>query len=72
MGGLFQPMHLLLILIVALVIMGPGKIANLGKELGQAIKGFQEGVSTNHNQVANPPAAPQPTAQSQDSGPKAA
>lgn len=64
MGGLFQPMHLLLILVVALLIMGPGKIANLGKELGQALKGFQEGVNTN---PANPPAS----AQSQDNGPKA-
>ena len=68
MGGLFQPMHLLLILVVALLIMGPGKIANLGKELGQAIKGFQQGVGGNQDQAGQPA---QTTAQSQDHGPKA-
>ncbi len=43
-GGLFQPMHLLVILIIALVIFGPGKLGNLGSSLGKAIKGFKKAM----------------------------
>ncbi len=35
MEGLFQPMHLLLILGIALLIFGPSKLAGLGKGLGE-------------------------------------
>jgi len=34
--GLFQPMHVFLILIVVLVIFGPGKLPDIGKGLGEA------------------------------------
>jgi len=36
--GLFQPMHLLVILAIVLVIFGPGKLPELGNSLGKAIK----------------------------------
>ena len=39
--GLLQPMHLLLILGIALVVFGPKKLPELGKGLGEAIR-FQE------------------------------
>jgi len=45
MGGLFQPMHLLLILIIVLIIFGPSKLAGIGKELGKGIKNFKESMS---------------------------
>ena len=35
--GLLQPMHLLLILAIALVVFGPKKLPELGKGLGEAI-----------------------------------
>ena len=37
--GLFQPMHLLVILIFALLIFGPQKLPELGKGLGEGIRG---------------------------------
>ena len=40
--GLFQPMHLLLILIIALVVFGPKKLPEIGKGLGEAIRGFKK------------------------------
>lgn len=40
--GLFQPMHLLIILGIALFIFGPGKIADLGGTIGKAIRGFKK------------------------------
>ncbi len=39
-----QPMHLLVLLVIALLIFGPSKLADLGKGLGEGIKGFKEAV----------------------------
>jgi len=36
--GLMQPMHLLVILFIALLIFGPSKLSELGKGLGQAAR----------------------------------
>jgi sec-independent protein translocase protein TatA len=44
-SGIFRPMHLLVILLVVLIIFGPGKIADLGGALGKAIKGFKKEIS---------------------------
>lgn len=43
--GLFQPTHLLLILGVMLLMFGPKKLPELGKGLGEAIRGFKEGLN---------------------------
>ena len=43
--GLFQPMHLLVILIVALLIFGPKSLPAIGKGLGEAIRGFKKAVN---------------------------
>ena len=42
--GLFQPMHLLLILGIAVLVFGPKKLADLGKGLGDGIRGFQSAL----------------------------
>lgn len=42
--GLFQPMHLLLILAVGLLVFGPKKIPELGKGLGEGIRGFKDAL----------------------------
>ena len=42
--GLFQPTHLLVILIVALILFGPKKIPELGKGLGEGIKNFKDSM----------------------------
>jgi sec-independent protein translocase protein TatA len=43
--GIFQPMHLLLILAICLIIFGPARLPELGKGLGEAIRGFKSGLS---------------------------
>ncbi len=43
--GLFQPMHLLIILIIALVVFGPGKLPELGAGLGKGIREFKKAMS---------------------------
>jgi sec-independent protein translocase protein TatA len=40
-SGLLQPMHLLLILGVVLIVFGPGKLANVGHDLGKSIREFK-------------------------------
>lgn len=42
--GLFQPMHLLVLLFICLLIFGPKKLAGLGKGLGEGIRGFKEAI----------------------------
>ena len=39
--GLFQPLHLLLIIGIALLLFGPSKFASLGKGLGEGIRNFK-------------------------------
>jgi sec-independent protein translocase protein TatA len=43
--GLFRPMHLLLILGIALLIFGPKKLPELGKGIGDGIRGFRSAMT---------------------------
>jgi sec-independent protein translocase protein TatA len=47
MEGLFQPMHLLVILIVGLFVFGPKKLPELGKGLAEGIRGFKDAMKEN-------------------------
>jgi sec-independent protein translocase protein TatA len=44
--GLFQPMHLLVIFAIAVFVFGPKKLPELGKGLGEAIRGFKDSLKT--------------------------
>jgi sec-independent protein translocase protein TatA len=52
--GLFQPMHLVLILLIALVIFGPGKLPDIGKGLGEAIRGFKKSLNEEASESGKP------------------
>lgn len=43
--GLFQPMHLLLIAGIALLVFGPKKLPELGKGLGDGLRGFKAAMN---------------------------
>jgi sec-independent protein translocase protein TatA len=43
--GLFQPMHLIIILAIALVVFGPGRLPELGKGIGKGIREFKKAIS---------------------------
>jgi len=43
--GLFQPMHLFIIAGIALLIFGPKKLPELGKGLGESIRGFKSAMA---------------------------
>ena len=40
--GALQPGHLLLILLIVLIVFGPGKMAGIGSQLGRGIREFRE------------------------------
>jgi sec-independent protein translocase protein TatA len=50
--GLLQPMHWIVILAIALLVFGPKRLPELGKSLGQAIRGFK--TSLNEGEAASP------------------
>ena len=50
--GLFQPMHLLLIAGIALLVFGPKKLPELGKGLGESIRGFKSAMAAKDEEPA--------------------
>jgi sec-independent protein translocase protein TatA len=42
--GIFQPMHLLVILFIALMVLGPKKLPELGRGLGDGIRSFKDSM----------------------------
>jgi sec-independent protein translocase protein TatA len=53
--GLVQPMHLLLILIITLLVFGPGKLPEIGKGLGEAIRDFRRALNGGGDSTTPPP-----------------
>jgi sec-independent protein translocase protein TatA len=56
MFGSLGPMELGLIVVVALVLFGGGRIASLGKGLGQGIKNFKSGLKDDDTPAPEPEA----------------
>ena len=52
--GLLQPTHLLLILGIALLVFGPKRLPELGKSLGQSIRGFKDAMDGGHDDETRP------------------
>jgi sec-independent protein translocase protein TatA len=50
--GLFQPMHLLVILVIVLIIFGPRRLPEIGKGLGESIRGFKKAMSEDEQKDA--------------------
>ena len=50
--GLFQPMHLLVLLGIALLVFGPKKLPELGKGLGDGIRIFKSAVKGDEEESA--------------------
>jgi sec-independent protein translocase protein TatA len=59
--GLLSPLHILLIIGIALLLFGPSKFADLGKGLGEGIRNFKSSMKEedkSKDKVApKPPAA---------------
>jgi sec-independent protein translocase protein TatA len=56
-SGIFSPMHLIVILVIVLIIFGPGKLPELGNSLGKSIKNFKKAMDDPDGKIdAEPPA----------------
>ncbi|HZL53788.1 MAG TPA: twin-arginine translocase TatA/TatE family subunit [Terracidiphilus sp.] len=75
MGDLLQPWHLIVLAVVAFLLFGAKRLPELGKGLGEGLKGFKEGIrgisdppppppSQNTQASPPPPATPAETKQS--------
>ncbi|MGA9673072.1 MAG: twin-arginine translocase TatA/TatE family subunit [Terracidiphilus sp.] len=65
MGDLLQPWHLIVLGIVAFLLFGAKRLPELGKGLGEGLKGFKEGIK---GVPDSPPPAP-PSVQQQAAAP---
>ncbi len=44
-SGALSPMHWIIVLVIVLIIFGPGKLPGLGKSIGETIKGFKRAMN---------------------------
>ncbi len=51
--GLFQPTHLLIIFAIALLVFGPKKLPELGKGIGEGIRGFKAAITAEEEKPAD-------------------
>ena len=54
--GSFSPVHWVIVLIIVLLLFGPGRLAGVGKGLGEGIRSFKKGL----NEDEEHPPAPKP------------
>jgi sec-independent protein translocase protein TatA len=52
--GLFQPMHLIVIFAIALLVFGPKKLPELGKGLGDGIRGLKAAMNPAEEKKEHP------------------
>ena len=58
MGDLLQPWHLVVLGVVAFLLFGAKRLPELGKGLGEGLKGFKEGIKGVTDPTPAPPAPP--------------
>jgi sec-independent protein translocase protein TatA len=56
--NILSPAHLLLIVAVALVVLGPKRLPEAGRGLGSAIRGFKDSLSTSERREDEPAIQP--------------
>ena len=56
--NILSPTHLLLILAVALIVLGPKRLPEAGRGLGSAIRGFKDSLSTSGRREEQPAIEP--------------
>jgi len=55
--GTLSPAHLIIILVVVVLVIGPGKLPETGAALGHAIRGFRRAMEGNDDETAPTQAA---------------
>jgi sec-independent protein translocase protein TatA len=47
--NILQPSHVIIVLVVALLILGPKRLPEAGRALGQGLKEFKNSISSDHH-----------------------
>ena len=55
--GVLQPWHVIVVLVIVLVIFGPGKLPMLGKAVGDTVRDFKKAVADEPKPDATAPTA---------------
>jgi sec-independent protein translocase protein TatA len=58
-SGLESPMHLLVVLIVAVLVLGPKKLPEVGRSLGSGLRQFKDSIEGNEKAPAPAVAPPE-------------
>ena len=58
--GLDNPLHILILLVVVLLVFGAKRLPEIGRSLGEGMRGFKDSISgdTHQSLAQAPPAAP--------------
>ena len=48
--GSLSPIHWIIVLVIVLLIFGPGRLAGVGKGLGEGIRSFKKGLNTDEDE----------------------
>ena len=51
--GSLSPIHWIIVVVVILLLFGPGRLAGVGKGLGEGIRSFKKGISDDDPDDAN-------------------
>lgn len=59
-GDILQPTHLLFILVIALLVLGPKRLPEVGRSLGRGMRDFRNAISgdDHHDEIAADSGAP--------------
>jgi sec-independent protein translocase protein TatA len=53
-SGLLQPTHLIVLVVIALVFLGPKRLPEAGRALGQGLKEFKNSIGGGHDDDHRP------------------
>ena len=60
--GSLSPVHWVIVLVIVLLLFGPGRLAGVGKGLGEGIRSFKKGLNED---AVDPPANAKPEEKAQ-------
>ena len=60
--GSLSPVHWVIVLVIVLLLFGPGRLAGVGKGLGEGIRSFKKGLNED---AVDPPNAAKPPEEKQ-------
>jgi sec-independent protein translocase protein TatA len=58
--GSLSPIHWLIVIVIVLLVFGPGRLAGVGKGLGEGIRQFKKGLNEEPEGDEKAAAAPKP------------